>query len=203
VKNVKSFGSQPTLYPTKNTIDEDDDKTVITSNISGSHELCGVITQPRKPSIPLTHAVADTGATSVFVLKGTKMKNIRSAVTLLVVNLLDGTVMRSMHVCDYEIPGLPTLLKAHIVPDLTVASLIGIHVLCKAGCVVIFTDKMCSVKYGGKDIFYEATKIQALIYGSYPSHPTKCADKENYRPPQDQIMLPMRPNQPSHKPAPV
>ncbi len=97
------------MYPTKHTIDKDDDKAVITSNISGSHELCGVITQPKKPSIPPTHAVADTGATLVFVLKGTEMKNIRSAVTPLVVNLPDGTVVRSTHVCDYEMPGLPTL----------------------------------------------------------------------------------------------
>ena len=125
---------------------------VITSNISGSHELCGIVMQPKKPSIPPMHAVADTGATSVFALKGTKMKNIRSAVTPLVVNLLDGTLVRSTHVCDYKIPGLPMLLEGHIVLELTVASLIGIHVLCKAGCIVIFTDTMCSVKYGGKVI---------------------------------------------------
>ncbi len=70
----------------------------------------------------------------------------------LVVNLPDGTVVRSTHVCDYEIPRLPTLLEAYVVPDLTVALLIGIRALCKAGCAVIFTDKMCSVKYGGKVI---------------------------------------------------
>ena len=81
------------MYPTKNTIEEDDDKTVITLDISGSHKLCGIITQPRKPSIPPTHAVADTKTKSVFVLKGTKMKNIQPAVTPLVVNLPDGTVM--------------------------------------------------------------------------------------------------------------
>jgi hypothetical protein len=80
------------------------------------------------------------------------MKNICPAVMPLVINLPDGTVVRSTHIYDYEIPGLPTLLEAHIVPDLTVASLIGIRVLCKAGCVVIFTDKMCSVMYGGKVI---------------------------------------------------
>ena len=141
------------MYPTKNNIEEDDDdKSVITSKISGSHELCGIVTQPKKPSIPPMHAVADTGATSVFALKGTKMKNIRSAVTPLVVNLLDGTLVRSTHVCDYKIPGLPMLLEGDIVLELTVASLIGIHVLCKAGCIVIFTDTMCSVKYGGKVI---------------------------------------------------
>ena len=54
--------------------------------------------------------------------------------------------------CDYEIPGLPMSIEAHIVPDLTVASLIGICILCKAGCIVIFTDKACYVIYGGKVI---------------------------------------------------
>jgi hypothetical protein len=108
--------------------------------------------QPRKPAIPTTHAVADTGAIMVFVLKGTKMKNILPAVTPLVIDLPDGTVVRSTHICDYETPGLPTRLEAHILPDLTVASLIGIRILCKAGCVVIFTDKACYVMYGGKVI---------------------------------------------------
>ncbi len=88
----------------------------------------------------------------------------------------------STHVCDYKIPGLPTLLEGHIVPELTVALLIGIRVLCKAGCVVIFTDTMCLLSTVEK-LFYEATKIQALIYGSYLSHPMKCAGKEDYRPP--------------------
>jgi hypothetical protein len=76
------------------------------------------------------------------------MKNIWPAVTPLVVNIRDDTVVRSTHICDYEIPGLPTQLEAHIVLNLTVALLIGI----KAGCVVIFTDKMCSVMYDGKVI---------------------------------------------------
>jgi hypothetical protein len=129
------------LYPTKNIIQDDDDKTVITSNISRSHELCGIITQPRKPAIPPTHAVADTGATLVFVLKGTNMKNILPAVTPLIINLPDGTVVRSTHICDYEIPGLPTSIEAHIIPDLTVASLIGICILCKSGCIVILQTR--------------------------------------------------------------
>ena len=85
-------------------------------------------------------------------IKVNKMKNIQPAVTPLIVNLLDGTVVRSTHICDYEIPGLPTRLEAHIVPDLTVVLLIGIRVLCKAGCVVTFTDKVCYVMYGGNVI---------------------------------------------------
>ena len=140
------------MYHTKNIVEDNDDKTVITLNISRSHKVCGIITQPRNPAKPPTHAVADTRATLVFVLKGTKRKNFRPAVTSLVIYLPDGTVVRSTHICDYEIPGLPTHLKAHIVLESIVASLIGIHILCKAGCAVIFTDKACYVIYGGKVI---------------------------------------------------
>ena len=55
--------------------------------------MCGILTQPKKPAIPPTHAEADTRATLVFVLKGTKMKNIWPAVTPLIINLPDGTVV--------------------------------------------------------------------------------------------------------------
>ncbi len=37
-------------------------------------------------------------------------------------------------------------------PDLTVASLVGIRILCKMGCTVLFTDTVCYVKYQGKVI---------------------------------------------------
>ena len=114
--------------------------------------MCGIITQPKKPAIPPTHAVAGIGATSIFVLKGTTMKNIRPAVKPLVINLPNSTVVRSTDVCDFDIPNLSMVLEGHVVPDLTLALLIDIRVLCKAGCVVIFTDMACHVMYGGKVI---------------------------------------------------
>jgi len=44
------------------------------------------------------------------------------------------------------------ILTRNIVPGLSVASLMGIRVLCKAGCKVIFTDTKCEVKYKNKVI---------------------------------------------------
>jgi hypothetical protein len=35
----------------------------------------------------------------------------------------------------------------HIVPGITMASLIGIRILCKAGCKVVFDDEKCEVFY--------------------------------------------------------
>ena len=99
------------------------------------------------------HAVADTGATSVMIMKKTpNMKNVRQATHPLTINLPDGTMVKSTHICDLKIPGLPYVLEGHIVPDLTVASLIGIRILCKMGCTVLFTDTACYVRYQGKVI---------------------------------------------------
>jgi len=49
----------------------------------------------------------------------------------------------------------PYVLEGHIVPALSVASLIGIRILCKVGCQVVFTDTACYVKYNGKIILRE------------------------------------------------
>ncbi len=54
--------------------------------------------------------------------------------------------------CDIIIPGLPTMLVGHIVPELSIASLFGIHVLTEAGCTVKFDIEKCVVKYNGKNI---------------------------------------------------
>ena len=114
--------------------------------------MCAPSTHPSKPTIPITHAVADTGATSVMVMKDTPMKNVCPAMNPLNINLPDGTMVKSTHACNLEIPGLPYVLEGHIVPDLTVALLIGIQILCKMGCIIVFTDTACYVRYQGKVI---------------------------------------------------
>ena len=58
----------------------------------------------------------------------------------------------STHMCDIIIPGLPTTLVGHIVPELSIASLFGISVLTEAGCTVKFDIEKCVVKYNGKII---------------------------------------------------
>ncbi len=55
-----------------------------------------------------------------------------------------------MHTCNIIILGLPTVLTGHIVRGLTMASLVGIRILCTSGCQVIFTDEYCDVMYNGK-----------------------------------------------------
>jgi hypothetical protein len=96
-------------------------------------------------TIATTHAIADTGATSIFIMDGVNVVNKQVAIRPLRINLPDGRQVQSTHTCDIEIPGLPTILKGHIVTHLAVASLFGIRPLCKAGCTVTFDDDKCEV----------------------------------------------------------
>ena len=135
------------MYPTQNIVIDIDDITVVTDNLSNQHlQICASSVHLKKPSITITHAVADTGATSVLVMNNTPMKNVRPTTNPLNINLPDGTIVKSTHICDLEIPGLPHVLEGHIMPKLTVASLVGIRILCKLGCTVLFTDKACYVR---------------------------------------------------------
>jgi hypothetical protein len=98
-------------------------------------------------TIAVSQAITDTGATSIFVMEGVNVKNKRPATKPLMINLPDGRQVKSTHICDIDIPGLPTTLTGHIVPNLAIASLFGIRVLCKAGCKVVFDDNKCNVYF--------------------------------------------------------
>ena len=94
-----------------------------------------------------SHAIADTGATSLFLTKGAPCLNKRRTQTPISVTLPDGRKITSSHICDVRIPGLPTVLTGHIMPEMTTASLFGIRILCKAGCKIVFDEEKCQVFY--------------------------------------------------------
>jgi hypothetical protein len=97
-------------------------------------------------------AIADTGATSIFVMEGMPIQNLRPAIHPLTINSPDGSKVKSTHMWDITPPGLPTVLVVHVVPKLSIASLIGIKVLCDTGCKVVFTKTSCDVIHDGKII---------------------------------------------------
>jgi hypothetical protein len=103
-------------------------------------------------TIALNEAIADSGATQIFVMDGTPVHNKQKTMCPLKVALADGRRVMSTHMCDIIIPGLPTTLVGHIVPELSIASLFGIHVLTEAGCTVKFDIEKCFVTYNGKII---------------------------------------------------
>ena len=122
------------------TVMDDDDHTVITSNCDDH-----VRHHANAMNIAPHHAIADIGATSIFIMAGTPVNNIRKTNKPIHSSLPDGKQSLSAQVCDINIPGLPITLTGHIVPDMKMASLLGIRVLCKAGCEVIFNDQKCRI----------------------------------------------------------
>jgi hypothetical protein len=103
-------------------------------------------------TIATLHAIAETGATSIFIMDSINVVNKRTTLKPLTINLPDGRKVKSTHVCDIAIQGLPMVLTGHIMPDLALALHIGIRPLCKAGCRVILDNHKCEVEYNGNVI---------------------------------------------------
>ncbi len=117
-----------------------------------------------------TDAIADSGATQIFVMDSTTVVNKHKTTHPLKVALADGRIVLSTHMCDIKIKGLPTVLTDHIIPDLLIASLFGICILTDAGCTVTFDKNRCIVQYNGTIILNgakdPATDLWTLPLGS-------------------------------------
>jgi hypothetical protein len=105
-------------------------------------------------------------------MEGMGVDKKRIAKDPITINLPDGKKVVSTHVCDINIPGLLTMLMGHIVPSLKVASLIGIRLLCKAGCNVVFDNEKCEVIFNNKVIW--DTRTHQRIYGHFRSQRGEC-----------------------------
>ncbi len=100
-------------------------------------------------------------------MDGVDIVNNRITNKPLTINVLDGRKVKSTHICDITIPGLPMVLMGHIVPHFAIASHIGIRLLCNAGCAVTFDKDKCNVIYNGNVVLRGfkdmATNLQMLL----------------------------------------
>jgi hypothetical protein len=129
---------------------EDDIDTVIASNVSPRDAISPPDTidfANATLSTSSATAIADSGATQIFIMDGTPVNNKRPTKHPLKVALADGRKVMSTHICDVDIPGLPVILTGHIIPELSVASLFGIRVLTDVGCTVTFDVDKCVVYF--------------------------------------------------------
>jgi hypothetical protein len=123
---------------------DDNNKTVVTSNTRASTSTEDRITPPPPhfagAAFPLKtrDAIADSGATQIFIMEGTPVINKGPMTNPLAVSLANGRQVTSTHMCNVHINGLPVVLTGHIILELLIASLFGIVVLTKAGCKVRF-----------------------------------------------------------------
>ena len=136
--------------------------------IPDSHHVLGMLVGP-------SIAIADTGATSFFLTDGIPCQNKQWAVNPITVKLPNGRKIKSTHIWDIDISGLPTVLTGHIMPDMITSSLFGTSILCKAGCKVLFDDAKCQVIYNSKDILtrYKDPISNLWTLPILPSEPTQ------------------------------
>jgi hypothetical protein len=143
--------------------DSDDNITVVAWNLfTGStrlyksHALTHILTQSELSGatfhLNIKEAIADSGATQIFVMEGTSVINKCKTTQPLKVALNNGRQVMSTHMCNIYIKSLPTVLRGHIIPNVSNASLVGIQALTDAGCKVIFDHEGCTVQYNGKII---------------------------------------------------
>jgi hypothetical protein len=147
------------LYPTNcglsavNDTFDDDDNTVVASNVSTT---LPTLTNCRAFAATVTldtkDAIADTGATQIFVMECMPVLNKRPTMSLLRVSLTEGHAVTSTHKRDIIIDGLPVTLMGLIIPNLKIALFFGIRVLTNAGCKVTFDRTKCIVCYNGSII---------------------------------------------------
>jgi hypothetical protein len=144
--------STPSQYAASVTTSNDDDNnaTVVKSNTSSTSS------DPPQHALSMSVgpllAIVNMGAVSFFLTKDAPCQNKPLTNSPLSVTLPDGQKIKSTHVCNITILGLPTIITGHIMPDMTTASLFGIRVLCKAGSKVLFDNDKCQVIYDGKVI---------------------------------------------------
>jgi hypothetical protein len=161
---------------------DNDDITVPTSNVSThssrprSYKVRAIEHIIKKEiaggafRLTTDNAIADLGATQIFVMDGTPVINKRPMMRPLKVLLADGRQVMSTYMCDIRINGLLVVLTGHIIPDLSIASLFRIRVLTEAGCKVTFTHDEYVLHYNNKIILWgeknPSTDLWTLPLGS-------------------------------------
>jgi hypothetical protein len=132
VGNLRSIPLDPTqkinVVTNYNNVIKDDVAIVPTSNCLSSTarspgNICPALPRPSlaamarqlfgSPSqqylnaivIKTNQAIADTGATSIFIMEGTPVNNLRPLLQPLTINLPDGSKVKLTHMCDITIPG--------------------------------------------------------------------------------------------------
>eukprot|EP00804_Cyclotella_cryptica_P004967 CCRYP_014094-RA/>CCRYP_014094-RA protein AED:0.12 eAED:0.01 QI:0/0/0/1/1/1/2/0/1245 len=176
--------------------EEEDDKTVITSNKSSKHE-CDQATittaeltdddissdeeTPGTQRKPPEYTILDSGATAHFRIKGAMVKNKQPTCNPLKIKLPDGSVIQSTHTCNLDIPWLPdSVTEAHIVPGLAHSLLVATRKFCDAGCKIIFDLDGCRIIYKG-NVVLTGTRDPSSGLWRVPINPTSTLTTLNHR----------------------
>eukprot|EP00804_Cyclotella_cryptica_P006988 CCRYP_007119-RA/>CCRYP_007119-RA protein AED:0.63 eAED:0.16 QI:0/0/0/0.5/1/1/2/0/878 len=181
--------------------DDDDEATVIASNVSCQHksdQLTASTTAssnddhsvaptniclqalPRTVTQPTTtqhqhYAIFDSGATAHFLVNSAHVLNRHPALKPLSIRLRNGKHIVSTHTCNLDLPWLPhSITEAHIVPGLSHSSLISTRKFCDAGCHVTLDQHVCRIYYQGA-LVLTGTRDETTGLWKVPIHPHRPA----------------------------
>ena len=102
---IQSTRDGPPNYNYKNDIALDttqinnNDVIIVTSNMLRPQAITSALPIPKALSMPTTHAIADTGVKSIFIMAGTHMNNVQLATNPLSINLPDGGISYVLPMC--------------------------------------------------------------------------------------------------------
>lgn len=161
--------------------EDDDDITVVTDNRtvtrpSNIHQANSL--QSKEKLVPSDYAIADSGASDHFFIVEAEVNNIRPTTSPISITQPDGTVSKSTHMCDIDLPSLPPAAckNGHIVPEFSKASLISIRRIVDAGCQVLFTMHEVRVLHHGRCVLtgkrHPATGLWLLPLSKKPMQPS-------------------------------
>ena len=101
--------------------------------------------------VDVEYGLSDSGATSHFIVEGAPVINVNRTDDPISIKLPDGSIIKSTHTCNLNIPWLPSqMTEAHVVPGLEHSSLISTKKFCDHGCKVVFDELECRVYHQGK-----------------------------------------------------
>jgi hypothetical protein len=93
-----------------------------------------------KSSSPQTSRIVDSGTTGHYLMTTSLCTNLKEATKPIIVNIPDGSTIKSTHTCTIDLPGLPEAARhAPIFPALADHSLLSVGQICDADCQVEFT----------------------------------------------------------------
>jgi hypothetical protein len=118
-------------------------------------------------TIATQEAIANTDAILIFIMDGINVENKCIATKPITINLPDGRKVQSTHMCDFVIPGLPTPLVGHIVPNLAVASLLAFAHYARLGVKYCSTTRNVILFIMGR-LYYMDLSIRRRTFGRYP-----------------------------------
>eukprot|EP00804_Cyclotella_cryptica_P019523 CCRYP_006659-RA/>CCRYP_006659-RA protein AED:0.42 eAED:0.40 QI:0/0/0/0.5/1/1/2/0/378 len=158
---------------TNGTLDCTDTISTTQSNPSTSTFSCASHANSINISLGTDEAIADSWATTHFLLPNVTISNKRKAAHPLNITLPDGEVIQSTHVGNLNLPGLgDAATLAHVVPGLAHSSLLSIKQLCNNGCHVLFTKQDCKVYHKAELMLvgkrHPATGLWVVPTNSHP-----------------------------------